>query len=158
MDALNIKKNTAGTTRKPKKSPSKARDPIKPRVNKPPPEPTYPPGRETGLLRDEQQVARVEMLMTRGVRNKRQLMQHLDVDDPRQMERYIGRVLARWELLGQSQNLARHRGEALTRLDLIDTKLWARAGQREPDGTEIPVNQFVKIINSRARRYFKWVN
>ena len=69
MDAQNIKENTAGTTRKRKKSSSKAREPTKP-----PPAPTYPPGPETGLLRDEQQVAGVEMLMTRGVRSKRDLM------------------------------------------------------------------------------------
>src|SRR5208337_183016 len=56
--------------------------------NQPPPKPTYPPGPETGLLRDEQQVARVEILMTRGARDKRELMRHLDVDDPRQMERW----------------------------------------------------------------------
>ena len=46
------------------------------------------------------------------------------------MERYIKRVDARWELLGQSQNLARHRGEGLARLDLIDRTLWARVGGR----------------------------
>ena|SRR5208337_5083749 len=102
MDARINKKNTAGTTRRRKKSRANARDPMRPRVIQPPPKPTYPPGPETGLLRDEQQVARVEILMTRGVRDKRELMRHLDVDDPRQMERYIQRVDARWEPLGQS--------------------------------------------------------
>jgi len=148
MDARINKKNAAGTTERRKKSRSNARDPMRPRVNKAPPEPTYPPGPETGLLRDEQQVARVEMLMTRGVRDKRQLMQHLDVDDPRQMERYIKRVEARWELLGQSQDLARHRGEGLARLDLIERTLWARVQQRGPDGTAASLEDYLRFADA----------
>ena len=137
MDDRIIKKKSTGTTKKRKQPRSNERDPTEPRVNKPPPEPTYPPGPETGVLRDEQQVVRVEMLMTGGVRDKRQLMQYLDVDDPRQMERYIERVHARWVLLGQTNNLARHRGEGLARLDLIEQRLWSTLQQREPDGTKI---------------------
>jgi len=121
---------------------------MRPRVNQPPPEPTYAPGPETGLLRDEQQVARVEMLMTRGVRDKRQLMRHLEVDDPRQMERYIQRVHARWELFGQTQNLARHRGEGLERLYLIERTLWARIQQRGPDGTTASLEDYLRFADA----------
>src|SRR6202000_1319693 len=70
-------------------------------------------------------VARVELLMIKGIRQKRQLMLLLDVDDPRQMDRYMGRVLARWELTGTSQDYARARGEGLTRLDLVESELWS---------------------------------
>ena len=146
MDDQIIKKNTAGTTKKRDKAPSKARASMEPRINKPPPEPTYPPGPETGLLRDEQQVARVEILMTKGVHDRRQLMQHLGVDDPRQMERYIERVHARWALLGQTNNLARHRGEALARLAQIERTLWARLQQREPDGTKVSAKDYASLV------------
>ena len=88
-----------------------------------PPEPTY--DARDPALRDEQQVARVELLMIKGIRQKRQLMLLLDVDDHRQMDRYISRVLARWELMGASQDYSRARGEGLTRLDLIESELWA---------------------------------
>jgi len=121
---------------------------MRPRVIQPPPKPTYPPGPETGLLRDEQQVARVEMLMTRGVRDKRQLMRHLEVDDPRQMERYIQRVHARWELFGQTQILARHRGEGLERLYLIERTLWARIQQRGPDGTTASLEDYLRFADA----------
>lgn len=89
-----------------------------------PPTPTYDDDDPT--LRDEQQVARVELLMIKGIRQKRQLMLLLNIDDPRQMERYVSRVLARWELVGSNQDHSRARGEGLTRLDLIESELWSK--------------------------------
>lgn len=84
-----------------------------------------PPTYEDQTLRDEQQVFRTEVLMTKGVRDKRQLMTLLDVTDHRQMDRYIKRVHARWELIGTSRDYTRHRGEGLQRLDLIEAELWS---------------------------------
>ena len=95
---------------------------IPPRVGLPP-APTY--DNEDRTLLDEQQVARVELLMMKGIRAKHQLSALLDIDR-RSIDRYIERVIARWELLGASQDHARHRGEALSRLDLIESELWSR--------------------------------
>jgi hypothetical protein len=89
-----------------------------------PPEPTY--DQSDPALHDEQQVARTELLMVKGIRQKRMLMTLLSIADHRKMDRYIARVLARWELVGTSQDHSRARGEALTRLDLIDSELWSK--------------------------------
>jgi len=82
-------------------------------------------GAEKGLY-EEQQVARVELLMTKGVRARSQLMALLAITDPRAIDRFIDRVHARWEMTGTTQDHARHRGEGLNRLDLIESELWVR--------------------------------
>jgi hypothetical protein len=94
-----------------------------------PPDPTYDDS--DPALRDEQQVARVELLMLKGIRQKRQLMLLLNVADHRQMDRYISRVQARWELVGANQDYSRARGEGLQRLDLIESELWAKTQNME---------------------------
>lgn len=94
-------------------------------------------GSDDPALRDEQQVARTEILMTKGVRDRRQLMALLDVDDHRTMDRYIKRVYARWEQLGASRDLSRHRGEGLNRLDMIESEAWAQVGNAEQAGLKL---------------------
>lgn len=86
--------------------------------------PTYSDEPGERLLHDEQQVARVEILMTKGVRDRQRLMLLLGVDDKRKMDRYMQRVYARWEVAGATQAFARHRGEGLARLDLIEAEIW----------------------------------
>lgn len=89
-----------------------------------PAEPTY--GADQRVLRDEQQVLRCELLMMKGIRSKRTLMTLLEVEDERQIERYIQRVYARWEMVGTAQDHTRNRGESLSRLDLIESELWSK--------------------------------
>ena len=121
--AIKIKKRQVVYTAKLKKGERpEVRDTMPDRVIVPP-EPTY--GHDDAALRDEQQVARVELLMIKGIRQKRQLMLLLEVDDHRQMDRYMSRVLARWELMGSTQDYSRARGEGLTRLDLVESELWS---------------------------------
>ena len=79
-------------------------------------------------LYEEQQVCRVELLMAKGIRRKRQLMSVLQIKDHRQIDRYIARVLALWEMTGTSREHARHRGEGLNRLDLVESELWSKLG------------------------------
>ena len=83
-------------------------------------------------LHDEQQVLRTEILMTKGIRARRQLMVLLEIDNAVVMDRYIKRVHARWEMFGSNQDYARHRGEGLSRLDLIESELWSRLGNIDP--------------------------
>jgi len=85
-----------------------------------PPEPTQ----RDRILRDEQQVLRVEILILKGIQAKHQLMELLEIEDYRQLDRYIKRVYARWELEGTVSILRRERGEGLQRLDLIENELW----------------------------------
>lgn len=117
------------------------------RVKIPPP-PTY--DGDDQLLRDEQQVARVEILMTKGVRDRRQLMVLLEVDDPRQMDRYMRRVFARWELQGTTRDFSRHRGEGLFRLDLIESELWASISNA--DAPQIKMVALKNLIDVQKQR------
>jgi hypothetical protein len=106
--------------------------------------PTY--GSDDPTLRDEQQVARTEILMTKGVRDRRQLMALLEVEDTRTMDRYIKRVYARWELLGANRDFARHRGEGLNRLDLIESETWSKISNAEHPGIALMALKLVTEV------------
>lgn len=75
-------------------------------------------------LIDEQQVVRVEQLMLRGFTDTGQLCSLLGVVDRRQMERYIRRVYARWEMNGSRTNFAVARGKALMRNREMQQQFW----------------------------------
>lgn len=126
-----------------------------PRTAYVPPDPTYDrDGGEPGdrVLHDDQQVARVELMMLKGIRSRRTLMTLLDVDDPRLMDRYIKRVHARWELGGVSQEFARHRGEGLSRLDLIESEMWAKLQNLDDKASpQISLN-YLKALADIARQ------
>src|ERR1035437_7994514 len=91
-----------------------------------PDKPIYANTPEERSRYEEQQVARVELLMIKGIRSRRHIMTLLEIEDPRACDRFIERVQARWEMVGTDQDHARHRGEALVRLDLIESELWAK--------------------------------
>jgi len=101
-----------------------------------PMEPLADPAEE-GPLYDEQQVLRTEILMAKGIRDRRQLMALLDVGDYRRMDKYIDRVNARWEMIGAANNLNRHRGEGLQRLDLVESEMWSLISNTEDDKVKI---------------------
>ena len=102
-------------------------------------------------LHDEQQVARVELLMMKGVRHKRQLMALLEIDDSRMVDRYIQRVHARWEMTGSLQDHARNRGEGLARLDLIESELWVRLQKQDDDRLSVVVlNTLLSVQKQRS--------
>lgn len=94
------------------------------------PPPVYNTQEERGLY-EEQQVARTELLMLKGVRDRRQLMVLLDIDNDRTMDRFINRVYARWEVIGSTTDYARHRGEGLKRLDTIEQELWSKLQEED---------------------------
>lgn len=75
---------------------------------------------------DEQQVARVELLMMKGIRSKAQLKVMLDIKNGATLERYIKRVYARWEVFGSTREYSRHRGEGLARIDLLESEMWSK--------------------------------
>lgn len=128
---------------------------LMPRTVSVPADPTYPrdDGGEDRVLHDEQQVARVELMMLKGIRSRRTLMTLLEVDDARIMERYIKRVHARWELGGVSQEFARHRGEGLARLDLIESEMWAKLQNLdEKVSPQIPLNYLRALLEVARQR------
>jgi hypothetical protein len=113
--------------------------------------PIYDPRKsEEHALYEEQQVCRVELLMTKGIRRKGDLMIMLGIKDYRAMDRYIARVFARWEMFGTSRQHTRHRGEGFVRLDLIESELWSRLGNIEDPRTCIAT--LSTILNVQVRR------
>jgi hypothetical protein len=113
--------------------------------------PIYDPRKsEEHALYEEQQVWRVELLMTKGIRRKGDLMTMLGIKDYRAMDRYIARVLARWEMTGTTKDHARHRGEGLNRLDLIESELWSGLGNIEDP--RIRIKTLTAILKLQVRR------
>lgn len=100
--------------------------------------------KEDRELYEEQQVCRVERMMTKGFRRKSQLMRMLKITSA-EVDRYIPRVLARWEMLGTARDHARHIGEALHRLDLIEQGMWALL-EPKPDEPPLRVTDQMKIL------------
>ena len=146
--AIKIKKHQVVYTAKMKKGErAEVRDTMPERVVVPP-SPTY--GENDPTLRDEQQVARVELLMIKGIRQKRQLMLLLDVTDVRMMDRYISRVQARWEIVGSTQDYSRARGEGLIRLDLVESELWVMTQNLEDTARKQALMQ--TILNVHKHR------
>lgn len=108
-----------------------------------PPDATIPAGADKEL-RAEQDVSRVELLMLKGVVRPDIIGAMLGLGT-RQVQRYQERVEARWTITGGGRNIARFRGEALARLDLVEQEAWAAYGaidnQRDPS-----VRDRVKVL------------
>jgi hypothetical protein len=114
-------------------------------------EPLYGNTRQDHAVFDEQQVSRVEILMTKGIRNRNQLAALLNIPDARSVDRYITRVHARWEMTGTTQDHARHRGEGLNRLDLIESELWAKLqNQNDTRVCVVILNTLVGVQKQRS--------
>ena len=143
------KKNFIGTQQFSAKLPEEQAAALGNRVAIPPP-PTR--GDDEPTLRDEQQVVRCEALMIRGIRHRRTLMALLDLDDPRQMDRYMARVLARWELVGANQDYGRARGESLQRLDLVESKLWDQIDEKKKPTTKTTVAVLKTVLQVQQQR------
>ncbi len=125
MAKITIRKKTLGKNEL-KKLGTKAEAALLPPKITVPDDPTFVREGDNKELHDEQQVLRVEILMTKGIRNRRQLTTLLDIKDLKTTDRYIARVHARWEMNGTQQDHARSRGEGLNRLDLIESELWSK--------------------------------
>ena len=89
-----------------------------------PPPPNYPDKGKDKSLHDIQQASRVERLMLRGVRNDQMIMATLELSSMSALKKYKTMVYARWELTGSENDIRRHRGEAVSRLDSISEKVW----------------------------------
>ena len=113
-----------------------------------------PPTAERMDERDEQQVARVETLMIKGFTDIGQLCGLLNVPDRRQMERYIRRVNARWEIGGTKANLAQERGRALRRLREIQQQYWVllqNMDDKDPRAKIVILNSLLQVNQHEER-------
>lgn len=89
-----------------------------------PPKSTYDPKTQR-VEHTEAEVTRCELLMIRGVKERRLLAETLNIslataDD------YMRRVRARWSVSGSEKNLHQYRGEQLTRLDDQEREIWEK--------------------------------
>lgn len=82
------------------------------------------PTREEAGLREEQEVARCEILMLKGVRQIHQLSALLG-HSRQKTNALVRKVHARWEITAGAMDIRRHRGEALHKLDLLENELWS---------------------------------
>lgn len=145
-----IKTRTVDLQKMRKKVSDAERATLPPRVDVPV-EPIYSDTGPDRALYEEQQVSRVEILMIKGIRTRRTLMTLLEIKDVRQIDRYIARVHARWEMLGSSQDHARHRGEGLNRLDLIESELWSRMQNKGDDrAAAVVLMQLLQVQRQRS--------
>ncbi len=154
--ALKIRKTKVQTSKFVKKLHGKNREGLPVEVDVPDP-PTYRPKGEgepgEAALHDEQQVVRVELLMLKGIRNKRHLMEMLQIDDDRAIDRFIKRVHARWEMGGTTREHARHRGEGLNRLDLIESEMWSKLSNLDQKTSpQVALNYLTAITNVQKQR------
>lgn len=154
--ALKIRKQKVQTSKFVKKLSSKNREGLPAEIDVPEP-PMYRPKDEgepgEAALHDEQQVVRVEVLMLKGVRNKRHLMEMLQIQDGRAIDRYIKRVHARWEMGGTTREHARHRGEALQRLDLIESEIWSKLSNLDQKTSpQVALNYLKALMDGQKQR------
>lgn len=96
------------------------------RVQVPPPVTATNRGQVTS-----QEVARVELMMLKGVRRPEHLMATLGLPSVKHAESLISQVQARWEITGSDKTPTRHRGEAFRKLDLIESELWVQWSNAE---------------------------
>lgn len=104
---------------------------------------------EDKALSDEQQVARVELMMLKGIKSVRILMTTLGIDSKPRMERLIQKVHARWEITGGGKDIKRHRGEALSRLDLVESELWVKFQNTDSAKDATPLMKLILEVQSQ---------
>lgn len=110
-----------------------------------------PVGTATSAAEKEvQAVARVELLMLKGVRRPDHLMTMLGLPSLKKTEALIALVNARWEVTGGGRDLKRNRGEALHKLDLVESEMWVKFSNA--DGYKAQASAMKAILQTIALR------
>lgn len=114
-----------------------------------PPQPTVDAADDRDTHED-QQTSRVEMLMLKGVTKPDVIGTMLGLGT-RHVQKLQERVHARWEITGGGRTITRFRGEALSRLDLLESEAWSRYSNLEDPKEQA---KFLKLLldiqNQRA--------
>lgn len=71
----------------------------------------------------EKAISQVELLMLKGITNQSVIAQLLKIP-PQTISNYVRLVHARWEVLGNPSKHNKTKGEALSKLTLIENELW----------------------------------
>lgn len=105
---------------------------------------------EDKAAHDEQQTSRVEMLMLKGVTKPDVIGTMLGLGT-RHVQKLQGLVHARWEITGGGRTIARFRGEAIGRLDLLESEAWSKlANLTDPKDQAKFLKLLLDIQNQRA--------
>lgn len=94
--------------------------------------PPMAPTREEPHLQREQQIARVEILMLKGV-NSASAIGAMLLLDTQQVHRYMQAVTARWEIVGSQRNITVLRGQMVSRYDLLLQEAWVKLQNTQDD-------------------------
>lgn len=111
-----------------------------------PPPPTHHSQQEA-QLHAEQQCARVEILMLKGIRDETQIKELLGIDTMVATRKLIARVHARWEITAGHLDIKKSRGQAVKTLELIEQELWSVVGNSADDvrGKIVALDTLMKV-------------
>ena len=97
---------------------------------------------EDRVLYEEQQTSRVEKVMMQGYRDPIQIARQMNMS-AREIEEYMRRVQARWDIEGGQKKFMEYRGESLYRLRALEARLWQKLEELEAktdsEGKPIPI-------------------
>lgn len=103
------------------------------------------PHSEKRYLDQERLITQTEILMLKGHSSYSVIAKQLMVSGVT-AKQYMERVLVRWEVQGSRANHRRLRGEALSRLRLIEQELWGIAEASTSQVALIALKQIVDVI------------
>jgi len=110
------------------------------------------PKSDDQTLWEEQMVAKTEVAMLKGYRDPRMMAQLLQITVP-QAEKFIKRVLARFEIVGTAHDLKRVRGEGLARMAMLERKYWQIIETSKDQRAKIVALQSLLEINKQRDLY-----
>lgn len=110
-----------------------------------------PPPSEIPAIEREKIVSQVELLMLKGITNQSMIAGLLKLT-PQTCHLYTKMVQARWEVLGSPQKHGRTKGEALSKLTLIENELWTLYSNAPAESLKSKVsilNQLQQVVDRK---------
>lgn len=106
------------------------------------------PSTDKRYLDQERLITQTEILMLKGNSSYSVIAKQLGVSGVT-AKQYMERVLVRWEVHGGRAKHRRLRGEALSRLRLIEQELWGIAEASSPQVALVALKQIVDVIGQQ---------
>lgn len=110
-----------------------------------------PPPSDIPAVEREKTVSQVELLMLKGITNQNVISNILKLT-PQTCSIYVRMVHARWEVLGNPQKHGRTKGEALSKLTLIENELWTLYSNAPAESMKSKVSILAQLQNVVDRK------
>lgn len=110
-----------------------------------------PPPSEIPAIEREKTVSQVELLLLKGITNQTVISNLLKITQ-QTCSIYVRMVHARWEVLGNPQKHGRTKGEALSKLTLIENELWTLYSNAPADSMKSKVSILAQLQNVVDRK------